>query len=81
VRRELTSITGRGYALDQEEAAPGVSCVAVPVLGGDGCAVAAISVSYPAASASGNPRSLIAPLRETAAAIAKSLVIRRSLAG
>lgn len=79
VRRELTAIAGRGYAFDQEEAAPGVSCVAVPVLGADGCAVAAISVSYPAVS--GNPRALIAPLRETAAAIAKSLVIRRSLAG
>lgn len=80
VRRELAAITGRGYALDREEAAPGVSCVAVPVLGDDGCAVAAISVSYPSAAVlPGGGQSLIVPLRETAAAIARSLSVRRSL--
>lgn len=79
VRRELTAISGRGYALDREEAAPGIACVAVPVLAGDGCAVAAISVSYPAGAGAG--QSLIGPLREAAAAIAKSPVLRRSLAG
>lgn len=79
VRRELAAIRDLGYALDREEAAAGVACVAVPVLAGDGSAVAAISVSYPAASGSG--QSLIGPLRETAAAIAKSPMLRRSLAG
>jgi DNA-binding IclR family transcriptional regulator len=78
VRRELAAIRQRGYALDREEAAAGVACVAVPVLAGDGSAVAAISVSYPAASGSG--QSLIGPLREAAAAISKSPTLRRSLA-
>ena len=83
VRRELAAIAGRGYALDREEAAPGIACVAVPVLADDGSAIAAISVSYPASAGSltkaGQP--LIGPLREAAAAIAKSPILRRSLAG
>jgi DNA-binding IclR family transcriptional regulator len=81
LRRELDAIRERGYALDREEAAVGLACVAVPVLvgpgeGWPGRAVAAISVSYPASAASG--QSLIAPLRDTAAAISRSPALRRA---
>jgi DNA-binding IclR family transcriptional regulator len=85
--RELDAIRGRGYALDREEAAVGVACVAVPVLAGAGVsgvagdagrAVAAISVSYPATAGSG--QSLVGPLRETATAISRSPALRRAFA-
>jgi DNA-binding IclR family transcriptional regulator len=94
LNRELDAIRERGYALDREEAAVGVSCVAVPILadpagtgpartgpgdpGGSRRAIAAISVSYPASSGSG--QALISPLRETAAAIARSPMLRRAVA-
>jgi DNA-binding IclR family transcriptional regulator len=79
LHRELDTIRERGYALDREEAAVGVSCVAVPILtdGGSRRASAAISVSYPASSGSG--QALVSPLRETAAAIARSPMLRGSL--
>jgi DNA-binding IclR family transcriptional regulator len=81
LHRELDTIRERGYALDREEAAVGVSCVAVPILPGPAVtgpgAIAAISVSYPASSGSG--QALISPLRETATAIARSPMLRRSV--
>lgn len=68
VRRELDAIRERGYALDREEAAAGVACVAVPVLV-TGTAIAAISVSFPAAAGTG--QALVSPLRQAAAAISR----------
>jgi DNA-binding IclR family transcriptional regulator len=72
-RRELEAIRDRGYAIDREEAADGLACVAVPVLAGT-AAVAAISVSFPAAAGSG--QALVAPLRVTAGAISRSPAMR-----
>lgn len=86
IRRQLDAVRGQGYAFDREEAADGLACVAVPVLaaapalggaGGGasaGRAVAAISVSFPAAAGSG--QALIAPLRDTAARIAREPKVR-----
>lgn len=87
IRAQLKTVRGQGYAFDREETADGLACVAVPVLaatpvpgvpGGRGVpagrAVAAISVSFPANAGTG--QSLVAPLRETAAAISRSLVRR-----
>jgi DNA-binding IclR family transcriptional regulator len=72
-RRELDAVRDRGYAVDREEAADGLACVAVPVLAGT-AAVAAISVSFPATAGSG--QALLAPLREAAAAISRAPTMR-----
>ncbi|HSZ39891.1 MAG TPA: IclR family transcriptional regulator [Trebonia sp.] len=72
VGRELSAIRDRGYAVDREEAAEGLACVAVPVIASpSGAAVASISVSFPVSSGSG--RALVAPLRATAARISREL--------
>ena len=43
----LYGVANQGFALDIEECEAGLSCAAVPVLGGDGALVAALSVSGP----------------------------------
>ncbi|WP_433476270.1 IclR family transcriptional regulator [Spirillospora sp. CA-142024] len=43
--REIAGIRREGVAFDHEESTPGLSCVAVPVLGPGGRAVAAMSVA------------------------------------
>lgn len=48
--QELLTVRQRGYALDSEEDYVGVECIAVPVFGAAGECLAAVSVSYPAAS-------------------------------
>jgi IclR family acetate operon transcriptional repressor len=46
---ELRLIAGRGVAFDREEAAPGVTCVAAPILNTRTQAIGALSVTGPAA--------------------------------
>jgi IclR family transcriptional regulator, acetate operon repressor len=45
LRSELETIRKRGIAEEHEESAPGIACVAAPVLGTDGLAVAALSIT------------------------------------
>lgn len=47
LRREMTVVRARGYALDEGENEEGVRCIAAPVLDNNGCSVAAISVTGP----------------------------------
>lgn len=49
LRRDLEASVRRGYAVDDEEHALGLRCVAAPVFGEFGFAVAAVSVSGPSA--------------------------------
>jgi DNA-binding IclR family transcriptional regulator len=48
LREELARIRQRGYAIDDEENAPGLRCLAAPILDRTGYAVAAFSMSAPA---------------------------------
>jgi IclR family acetate operon transcriptional repressor len=43
--RELRRVHREGVAYDREESGPGITCVASPVLGSDGHAIAALSLS------------------------------------
>jgi len=45
---QIRSAAVRGYALDVEECEPGLACVAAPVFGSSGEAIAALSISGPA---------------------------------
>lgn len=46
--RELSAIRVRGYAMDDGEMIPGLTCVAAPIMNSIGRAVMAVSVSVPA---------------------------------
>ncbi|WP_174548805.1 IclR family transcriptional regulator [Actinomadura formosensis] len=69
VRRQMDVIRTAGFAVDREESADGLACVAVPVLV-RGRAVAALSVAFPASAGSGQV--LVGPLRQAAVAISRS---------
>lgn len=47
LRNKLSGIRDRGFALDLEEHETGVRCVACPITGPDGAAVAAVSIAGP----------------------------------
>lgn len=65
----LRAVAGQGFALDIEECAAGLCCVAAPVHGADGAAVAALSISVPTARAGEEAlRSRFAPQVVAAAA-------------
>ena len=70
LREALGAVAERGYAIDDEEIAPGLRCMAVPLRNGDGTVVAAISVSQ-ALSSRGllSDPELLALLTETTSAI------------
>jgi DNA-binding IclR family transcriptional regulator len=69
---EIARVRDEGVAYDDEEATPGLSCVAVPVLGYAGKAVAALSVST--ATGRLDTRSQAAMLRRIATEAAHGLV-------
>ncbi len=85
LRRELERIREQGYALDQEEAVEGLSCVAGPVFNHAGQIVAAFSVAGPATRLTPARVPEIAQLvRETSQQISNRLGYRhgqRPLAG
>lgn len=48
VRDGLETVRDRGFAVDDEEYNPGVRCVAAPIFGSDGTAIASVGISGPA---------------------------------
>ncbi|GAA3233386.1 IclR family transcriptional regulator [Dactylosporangium siamense] len=73
----LQEVRRRGVATDREEAAPGLACVAVPVLN-NGRAVAAVSVAFAAANGSGDL--FVNPLRETVTGLSRVMATSPDLA-
>jgi IclR family acetate operon transcriptional repressor len=70
----LAEVRSRGYALDDEEFMEGVRCVAVPIMGPGGEAVAAVSISGPAFRITDDVvRSGTALLHEATGAIGRQL--------
>ncbi|WP_295529530.1 IclR family transcriptional regulator [Novosphingobium sp. Chol11] len=70
LRTELAATRARGFAIDDEEIAPSLQCVAVPLLTADGTVCAAISVTKVGAAATAEAlSSLAATLRGAAHAL------------
>ncbi len=70
---ELDQIRNEGYAWDAEEAEPGLSCIAVPILSAAGKPVAAISSSGPTTRIEANKDLHLNLLQEKAELIQRSL--------
>ncbi len=71
--RELHDVHRRGLAYDLEENTPGLVCVAGPLVGSDGTAIAGLSVSMPAAGR-------ITPPQVAPAVLAATRALSRELA-
>ena len=70
LRKNLTTIREVGYAVDNEEAAAGLRCLAVPITLG-GKAVAAMSIAY--STSIGLPKDRLVGLQDSAARIARAM--------
>lgn len=67
LERELQRIRARGYSIDDQEVVMGIYCVAVPILNGNGEAVASISLTGPTPKAAGKEiEPMVAMLNEAA---------------
>lgn len=75
LRIQLTQILERGVAFEHEESAPGIVCVAAPVLSSDDRPLAAISVTGPVTRF--HPESHAASVQAAAAGVA-SILARRA---
>lgn len=70
LRHELDAVLAQGFAIDDEEIATGLRCMAVPLRNGHGAVIAAISVSQALSTPLRmDDRELLGVLRETAAII------------
>lgn len=72
LNKELDLVRERGYAADFEESTPGGCCLGAPIIGKQGHAIAAISISTPKMRFNDQER-LIAAVRQAAAAITSQL--------
>jgi DNA-binding IclR family transcriptional regulator len=66
LRLQLLQVLKNGFALDQEEVADGIGCVAAPVFSADGKAVSAFSISAPAWRLTQNFKPFVAAVRQAA---------------
>ena len=70
LRKNLLAIRDVGYAVDNEEAAAGLRCLAVPIVVG-GQVVAAMSIAY--STSIGLPKDRLVGLQESAARISRAM--------
>lgn len=78
LREELDAVRCQNFAIDDEEVAPGLRCMAVPLRRSDGKVMAAISVSQALSSRHRmNDEPLLALLTDTAMAIESQAFARR----
>jgi IclR family acetate operon transcriptional repressor len=75
-KAHLQGVVQQGYAIDQEEFAEGVCCIAAPILLTDGKAVAAVSVSAPTQRFTENEQHLISAVTQAAREAATVLNFR-----
>ncbi len=66
LKTHLQQVVKQGYALDQEEFADGIGCVAAPIFSGKGKAVAAYSISAPAWRLTQNFKPFVAAVLQAA---------------
>lgn len=71
LRRYLTQVWSRGFAIAERSLAPGASSVAAPVRGVDGSVEAAVGLVYP--NNQQGPSQLVEPMRATANRISRAL--------
>ena len=78
LREELDAVRLQGFAIDDEEVAPGLRCMAVPLRRSDGRVLAAISVSQALSSRHRmNDEQLLALLTDAARAIERQAFVRQ----
>ena len=81
LRNELEIVRGQGFAIDDEETAPGLRCMAVPLCRSDGKVLAAISVSQAVSSRHRLPDApFLALLTEAGQAIERQALEQSKLA-
>jgi len=79
LEEELERVHQRGYAIDNEELMEGLRCVAAPIYDREGKAVAAMSISGPAARLTGERlRRAIVLVTDTSSQVSRALGYRGS---
>lgn len=73
LRRDLTAVRRRGYAVTRDEMTVGASSVGVPIRNRDGAIVAALSLV--ARTRGADPRRLVPPLTTAARALSRDLAV------
>jgi DNA-binding IclR family transcriptional regulator len=64
LKAQLQQVVKQGYALDEEEFADGIGCVAAPIFSAEGQAVAAYSISAPAWRLTQNFKPFVAAVKQ-----------------
>lgn len=80
LRNQLEQIRVRGYAIDREEFAADVCCVAAPVFSAEGKPVAALTVSAPTWRFMQNEQELVSLVAQAAHDVSTGLGFRQTLA-
>ncbi|MFC7062417.1 IclR family transcriptional regulator [Halobacillus seohaensis] len=80
-QEELTKVLENGYAIDDEENEPGITCLAIPIYDHASKVTAAVSISAPSAQFAGDHiHPVISKLKQTGVAISKKLGYSSTLA-